>query len=114
MDQTIKQEWVSALRSGEYEQGRGYLKDRDGKLCCLGVLCEIAARHGIIEPGRTTYEDAEAYAYGEERDDIYLPAAVQEWQGLDRSPHANNKSLADLNDGGTPFSDIADLIEAHL
>lgn len=32
--------WVEALRSGEYQQGPGFLK-RNGRYCCLGVLAEI-------------------------------------------------------------------------
>lgn len=46
MKASLKQEWINALRSGKYEQGRNYLKtkNRHGviKYCCLGVLCEIA------------------------------------------------------------------------
>lgn len=34
----IKQKWLDALRSGQYEQGHGKLKTDDGKYCCLGVL----------------------------------------------------------------------------
>lgn len=40
MNQDIKKQWVEALRSGEYTQGKGRL--HDGKnFCCLGVLCGI-------------------------------------------------------------------------
>jgi hypothetical protein len=38
--QALKQRWVEALRSGEYEQGAGALRNGD-KFCCLGVLCDI-------------------------------------------------------------------------
>jgi len=34
-------EWVKALRSGEYKQGQSYLRNRDNKFCCLGVLCDL-------------------------------------------------------------------------
>lgn len=34
-------EWTAALRSGKYEQGRGFLNGPKGH-CCLGVLCELA------------------------------------------------------------------------
>lgn len=40
LDKEIKKAWIEALRSGKYEQGKGYLK-KDGAYCCLGVLCEI-------------------------------------------------------------------------
>lgn len=32
--------WVQKLRSGEYEQGKGTLRSRNNKYCCLGVLAE--------------------------------------------------------------------------
>lgn len=34
--------WVKALRSGEFKQGIGGLKDKNNNYCCLGVLCAIA------------------------------------------------------------------------
>ena len=41
MNKEVKQAWIKALRSGEYEQGTGYLRSEDNKFCCLGVLCDI-------------------------------------------------------------------------
>ena len=41
----VKKKWLKALRSGEFQQGRGRLRDwkEDGSrcYCCLGVLAEI-------------------------------------------------------------------------
>lgn len=37
----LQKEWVAALRSGEYEQGKIHLRSSDGKYCCLGVLCDV-------------------------------------------------------------------------
>lgn len=34
-------EWLQALRSGDYKQTRRRLSDGAGGFCCLGVLCEI-------------------------------------------------------------------------
>lgn len=62
----IIKEWVAALRSGEYEQARGALKEyrefdpsrgefgeyvnlEKGRFCCLGVLCDLAERKGIVK-----------------------------------------------------------------
>lgn len=43
MNQEIKEKWLKALRSNEYQQARGCLRVimNDGKdtFCCLGVLC---------------------------------------------------------------------------
>lgn len=41
MDAKLKEDWVKALRSGEYKQGIGKLRERD-EFCCLGVLCQVA------------------------------------------------------------------------
>jgi hypothetical protein len=38
MDKELKEKWVAALRSGEYQQGRYYLRSEDDRYCCLGVL----------------------------------------------------------------------------
>lgn len=49
--QTIREEWVKALESGEYKQGQGALETIDDEgnhcYCCLGVACLIAQKHGI-------------------------------------------------------------------
>jgi len=39
----IKQLWTAALRSGEFKQTTGMLRN-DGGMCCLGVLCELHRR----------------------------------------------------------------------
>lgn len=46
MNNTKLRLWIDALRSGEFEQGKSYL-NRNGKMCCLGVLCEVAIRNGV-------------------------------------------------------------------
>jgi len=40
MDRAIKEKWVVALRSGEFEQGHLELF-KDGKYCCLAVLLRV-------------------------------------------------------------------------
>lgn len=42
MNLELIREWVDALRSGKYEQGRLALRSKDDKYCCLGVLCDVA------------------------------------------------------------------------
>ncbi len=38
--------WLNALRSGKYQQRRGFL-NKGGKFCCLGVACELAIEDGV-------------------------------------------------------------------
>lgn len=42
-DSFILDEWVPALRSGDYRQGYGTLKDATGAYCCLGLGAKILA-----------------------------------------------------------------------
>lgn len=42
MDPHVKEQWLKALRSDEYKQGRGALMrifDDSAEYCCLGVVC---------------------------------------------------------------------------
>jgi hypothetical protein len=109
----VKQEWIAALRSGEYEQGQNAL-NAGGKLCCLGVLCEVAIRHGVIPAGRPG--DGSIFYAGES---MTLPDEVAGWAfadgGYDTNPLAGGTlSLAEHNDAGESFTAIAGLIERYL
>lgn len=134
MHKEIAEKWVSALRSGEYQQGTGALVNHDmgnGDIlghCCLGVLCEIAVKEGagvekIGPTERSNRDDYEEYSYyaGVEFDkaDALLPASVMAWSGMRTSdgghetPDGGSGSLASMNDGGASFVEIADFIENH-
>lgn len=45
MLRSIKRIWVKALKSGEFEQGRGKLAGH-GRYCCLGVLRKVCPQLG--------------------------------------------------------------------
>lgn len=91
MKPDVKELWLTALRSGEYEQAKGTLRgkvaDEKEGYCCLGVLCEIAVKQGAIpEPTQRTQAWGEtSYFYGSDDDDAndsVLPPSVAEWAGL--------------------------------
>lgn len=92
---TFKREWVAALRSGKFKQGLGYLQKGD-KFCCLGVACRIA---GVTMPRKL--DDRSTFSF----------APLNKAIGL--NPEVSRR-LGNMNDSGTPFSDIADYIEKHL
>lgn len=130
MNEDIKRDWVAALRSGKYKQGANLLRSTDDKYCCLGVLCALAAKSGVIDRDFPilTGDFIRSYAYGPDgEDNIILPEAVREWAGLaERGPAIDGWDLTSLNDGGyaeadfdyenyqdaLSFSQIADRIEA--
>lgn len=135
MNPEVKQKWVRALRSGEYNQTQGALQDRKG-FCCLGVLCDISGLGHWDEINDEEDDPLLTKRYITETDyrSGYLPypvvkhAEVENSQGGIVPAHLIKKhvapALADellrdgsaicpsaLNDRDVPFSTIADIIE---
>lgn len=82
MNPEIKADWIANLRSGKFEQGREYL-NINGKMCCLGVLCEMAHWAGIVP--KNEYKNGAGVGvttYGEEGNAYVLPREVREWIGF--------------------------------
>jgi hypothetical protein len=117
----IKSRWLDALRSGDFAQTTASLRTHDNRYCCLGVLCELALRDGIVRR-----EDGERWSIyiatddGGGQSDSNLPDAVQEWAGLDEadpllSDGNNSEDASEWNDiEHKTFAQIADLIERSL
>ncbi len=109
MKQQIAEKWIAALRSGEYKQTRGNLRQGDS-FCCLGVLCNI---HAQEHPEIAAKETNPRQYLGEFKS---TPAAVREWSGLHGGfgfIYKLNNTLATLNDNGKGFVEIADIIEKY-
>jgi hypothetical protein len=124
--------WVKALRSGEYEQTMGCLRDNVG-FCCLGVACDVYLKSG--DASKTTkWETNKFFRYKRGDEGLIatvLPAPVKDWLGLQddsgthfrpvEESHWNcekidgkfytSDSLSGLNDSGKTFKQIADIIE---
>lgn len=138
----IKEAWLAALRSGEYKQGTSALKN-GGKFCCLGVLCDLHSKAGLGKWHKGLYkpddlpmsEASGGYLRTPVLEWACEPEALREENlklaGDTAGVHALRQSfvvlptkgpltghdsygLAHINDRGTPFSEIADLIEAQL
>jgi len=122
MNPRIKQRWLDALRSGEYKQTTGNLRDING-FCCLGVLCDLQAQE------RSTNWVKRNNSYGLYGEAQTLPLSVQEWAGLDNDigglvdfeyekdgvMYVKSESLPEINDTWNKnFNEIADLIETQL
>lgn len=110
MKKRIKKLWLKALRSGKYKQGKGCLR-ADRKYCCLGVLCDVYAK----EKGERWGASDDARFYSMHGEIHVLPTPVMRWAGLnDSNPFLGDENAAPLNDNGTSFKKIANLIEKHL
>lgn len=118
MNKDIADRWIAALRSDKFEQGTDNLC-KDGRFCCLGVLCELYMDEFDLadefsEPALIKNkhgEECEVVHYGGDAD--LLPNEVQDWAGMLSCNGSINSvtSLSELNDDGMPFKDIADIIE---
>ena len=119
MNQEIAKIWVDALRSGEYTQGRTCLKSTNGDHCCLGVLCELYDKHNEEKLSKKELDDMVFFS-GFAR---LLPTQVMNWAGLSWSDGSIDykidydyvlESLANFNDRGSSFQEIADIIEQNV
>lgn len=99
MKKRIADQWIAALRSGEYKQTTRFLRKGD-RFCCLGVLCNL---HAQAHPEIAKRElDKNVYLYNS----VLLPVEVQKWAGLkSRQGYLGltDKSLAKRNDTGFSF-----------
>jgi hypothetical protein len=122
MNKKIKKLWIKALRSGEFKQGKGYL-EKDGSHCALGVLSVLA----LLE-GQCTYNtDGPIGRFDNKR--FGLSLTVMKWARIAQDKErflkpdedrviVNYKkkptTLADLNDRGLTFKEIALIIQRNL
>ena len=113
----LRQAWIRALRSGDYKQGHDYLKNGDD-YCCLGVLCDVITKNPSVGPGAVA-GSVSALFHCERT----LPLDVCDVLGVTPNPdtgiegrgiHDGNLSLANLNDSGFTFDEIADIIDSHI
>ena len=113
-------EWIKALRSGEYKQGKHALcsvVEGENRYCCLGVLCEV-------DPDikkRLSLDGKEYYFYEISNTQLeasaYLPksANIVLEDGAGHSKGLPIYSLPQLNDNKLmSFDKIASLLELDL
>lgn len=109
MNAEVKKQWVDALRSGKYKQGKGMLRSYDDKYCCLGVLldCDPSTTWSQRIPG------------------VHFVACVDDCKSMFTLPEeyceridmkvGQPTNLSVMNDSGNyPFPKIADYIEKEL
>ncbi len=90
MDAKLKADWVAALRSGEYQQNDGCIREGD-RLCCIGV--------GAVVSGRR-------------RDELWCTEEEASALGL---PPLMRAAIIQMNDDEKKsFPEIADWIEANI
>lgn len=129
MNPQVKQKWIDALRSGEYNQGSYKLRSGNG-YCCLGVLCDIYAKENnsnewdFFSYDKCSDEEnpqpLDCWYFGTESE--VLPQSVMDWAGLTvdnpqvLTTYGNDNDcdlyqISDLNDAGYSFTQLANIIQ---
>lgn len=109
----FEREWVAALRSGEYVQGKDWLRPTETTWCCLGVACDVAVKHGV---GRWDGHDRMSYVSRDDPKASVLPVwlAVYLHRGDLGGRKGTEECLSGLNDDGVSFDVIAGVIEGSI
>jgi hypothetical protein len=119
MKSELKQQWVTALRSGKYKQGEGALRDQndqedeeypdgyrydnDSEALTRQLAEEIGFNSlGQFEPTMELIESLEGEVANE---------TLVTLHNIICHNNRYEKNLAHLNDSGVPFEDIATIIE---
>lgn len=105
MNNEVKRELVTALRSSEYKQAVNFLRLKDKCFCVNGVLADLFIKKFPEEAWWTQ----RAFMYKEEINSSFLPAPVLEWAGIDRHKETIMMNWNDRD--GLSFRDIADKLE---
>ena len=122
------QQWVDALRNGQYRQtSKALCRIEKGvhRYCCLGVACEVAIANGVkiktredstfIE-GKVHERKVKCVLYDNMGD--FLPNKVYKWFGLDAANPkvtiGHRDCLSIFNDDRVGFKKIADAIEKEF
>lgn len=128
MDNRIKGLWLDALRSGEYEQGAGQLRntltgyneDTDSfeptgefTYCCLGVLCDLYAKENDVEWHESDLI-LDKGAFPPNQIAIWAGLNVDQKVGLFGFESGEPHDVVSMNDRGESFETIADIIERSV
>lgn len=131
LDPKVKADWIAALRSGDYKQGRQALKsiyvshepfDEPSRIehCCLGVFCELdpdvkfdgpSAYMDGIRSGALIPSSHPAAALLNTR---FLVGTYRLYDSKGEVPFPFFVRLPELNDQGFTFDQIADIIDYAL
>jgi hypothetical protein len=109
MNELIAQQWVAALRSGDYKQGKSVLHNQDtNTYCCLGVLCDLYVQENNNRNSycqqRMLSDCSIVTCFGDSTGT--LPSDVRHWSwiGNDNGQFKYNKPIPS-SDGTAYFND---------
>ena len=109
MNEEIKAQWIEALLSGEYKQGKGALRNSKDEYCCLGVLCDLYSKNTGVEWGIDPLGSHNMHS-----NVSMTPVQVDLWGEFANGTSGTLLELAEMNDFGRTFEQIAEYIKEKL
>jgi hypothetical protein len=116
MKAELANQWVEAMESGKYKQGKDKLKTDNG-MCCLGVLLDILFPNDWESPIEVAPEETKrGYTNTKNRryqlsDDLYLSDDVCLLVGLTQD---QQRALSSINDRSDDYMRSIEWIKENL
>lgn len=98
-------DWIEALESGKYTQGKYTLRDANDNFCCLGVLADITGAEWEYDP-----EDQRHSARMEYKGTVQVKNSYVHY---DLISACEQSDLSIMNDNGSSFVDIVAYLKEH-
>lgn len=119
----FKERWITALVSGRYAQGYGWLHV-GSRFCCLGVAYEVCGgewvQKGFTQGDKPLYETKSGFGSYLTQNDVplevfaVLDQLVPDPAGHEGATMSLQRKLSDMNDSVSTFRDIAEYIKREL
>lgn len=108
----IQEQWLQALESGNYKQGKRKLRSIGDEYCCLGVACDLL--QSPVFEGKDCYVYCGSMGEMTEYKKLGLRDKVGSFVKCFKMPTGRHCfSLAGCNDFGMSFVEIAAYIRAN-
>jgi hypothetical protein len=121
MEPGLVRQWIDALLSGEYRQGRMQLKDRYDGYCCLGVAVEACfggfnTSENTYLPSMASLSDDDAHKLGLEKElsEDAINYYSEKWNRDDVPPTLISLAMYMNDTIGATFDEIASVLEEEL
>ena len=115
MNPQIKQQWLTALRSGEYSETKGWIRNNDG-YDPWGVLCDL---HDKVRTSKNSGWELYYHKFIYLSEKYGVPTEIFRWAGLEEGLMVVVDKKYELisylvDKRGYTHKQIADLIEEQL
>jgi len=117
LDKDVKDKWLTALRSGEFKKGKGYLRNKNDMYCCLGVFCEINDIPKMIHTDGHYEYNGNPGSFSSANTFYNVLGKYGDFQAFEIKISTHDHyydNLAVINDNTETFEDVIEVIEKYF